>query len=193
MATRRLAALLALLALAGCDGGEEEERDPVEGSGYSFTVPDGWEHDREAASELEIGGFSPDSIVTGERVDGFLTNVNVVREEGLPEGLTAAEYGEAGIATVRDPDAARLPPELAEVIEQANPTAFKGPRSTELGGEDAVSWEYTSTQDGTRLRQRQVGAVRDGAGFTVTLSAAPAAFGDGVEALEEVVESWRWE
>jgi hypothetical protein len=188
-----LAAVLALAALAasGC-GGEDE--DPVEGTGYTYSVPDGWEDasDSQAAEEApEVIGVRFDSLVNGEAEDGFAVNVNVLRER-VPGGITASEYAELNIATLRDPSAAGYPPELAERIEELDVRGLSRPRELELGGTGAMTWDYSTTQGGRDMRQRQMVVVRDGAGFTITLTALPSQFEDGAEALGEVVESWSW-
>ena len=188
-----LAALLALAALAatGC-GGEDE--DPVEGTGYTYSVPDGWEDasDSQAAEEApEVIGVRFDSLVNGEAEDGFAVNVNVLRER-VPDGITASEYAELNIATLRDPSAAGYPPELAERIEELDVRGLSRPRELELDGAGAMTWDYGTTQGGRDMRQRQMVAVRDGAGYTITLTALPSQFEDGAEALDEVVESWSW-
>jgi hypothetical protein len=188
MATRRFAIPLVVLALAGC-GGEEQEQ--VEGTGYVYAVPDGWEE--EDGDDLEAGPFSPDSLVVGESEGGFATNVNVIREPGVPRKVTAAQYAEVNLAGLRDPAGAGFPPEVAERIESVNPRGITEPRDAELDGEEAVEWEYRSTQGGRDLRIRQVAAVMGGAGYTVTLTVPPDGFEDGSEALDEVVGSWSWE
>jgi hypothetical protein len=192
---RRLPALLgaAALAVAGCGGGDEE---PVEGTGYTFSVPDGWEDVSDRAEDepsLELSGFRPDSVVVGEAEDDFATNVNVIREPGLPEGVTAAQYADVSIAGLRDPAAAGLPPEIVEAVESMRPTDISEPRDRELDGEEAVEWGYRSAQGGRNVRVRQVAAVMDGAAYTVTLTALPDGFEEGGEALDEVIESWSWE
>jgi hypothetical protein len=195
MDTRRLLALLALaaLALAGCSGDDDDE-DPVEGTGYTYSVPDGWEDaSGRAEDELEVGGFRPDTLVVGDREDDFATNVNVIREDGVPERVTAARYGAVSLAGLRDPAGAGLPPELAEAIENLNPTRISEPRDAELDGEEAVAWDYRSTQNGRNVRVRQLATVMGGAGYTVTLTVLPDRFEEGTAALEEIVESWRWE
>jgi hypothetical protein len=190
---RRLAVLLtvAALATAGC-GGEDE--DPVEGTGYTYSVPDGWEDasDSEAADEApKVIGVRFDSVVNGEAEDGFAVNVNVLRER-VPGGITASEYAELNIATLRNPSAAGYPPELAERIEELDVSGLSRPRELELDGAGAMAWDYGTTQGGRDLRQRQMAVVRDGAGYTITLTALPSQFEDGTEALDEVVESWSW-
>ena len=189
----QLAAVLALAALAasGC-GGEDE--DPVEGTGYTYSVPDGWEDasDSQAAEEApEVIGVRFDSLVNGEAEDGFAVNVNVLRER-VPGGITASEYAQLNIATLRDPSAAGYPPELAERIEELDVRGLSRPRELELGGAGAMTWDYGTTQGGRDMRQRQMVVVRDGAGYTITLTALPSQFEEGTEALDEVVESWNW-
>jgi hypothetical protein len=188
MATRRLGVLLVVLALAGCGG---EDREQVEGTGYVYAVPDGWEE--QDSDDLDVGAFRPDSLVVGDTEDGFAANVNVLREPRVPRGVTAARYAQVSLAGLRDPAAAGYPPEVAEMIESVNPRGITEPRDAELDGEQAVEWEYMSTQDGRDLRVRQVAAVTGGAGYIVTLTVLPDGFEEGSEALDEVVGSWSWE
>jgi PsbP len=195
MATRSALALLLLLALAafGC-GGEDE--DPVEGTGYTYSVPDGWEDVSDRAEEElggQLGGLTPDSVVVGENQDDFATNVNVIREGGVPTQVTAEQYAEVSLAALRDPAAAGFPPPIAEAIERLRPTQITELREAELDGEQAFEWDYRSSQEGRRLRVRQVATVMGGAGYTVTLTALPDGFEEGNDALDEVVESWSWE
>jgi hypothetical protein len=193
MAIRSLLALLAVaaLALAGCTSDDEE---PVEGTGYTYSVPDGWEDaSGPAEEEIEIGGLRPDTLVLGEREDGFTTNVNVIREDGLPARVTAAQYADASLAGLRDPVGAGVPPEIAQGIEEGNLRQFSEARDAELSGEQAFTWDYRGTQDGREVRVRQVVAVMDGAGYTLTLTVRPDHFDDGSEALDAVIDSWSWE
>jgi hypothetical protein len=189
----RVLAAVAVAALAGC-GDDSEER--VQGTGYSYSVPDGWKDvSAEAMNEpsVEIAGIRPDSAVVGERDAGFATNVNVIREGNLPAGTTAREYAEASIAGVRDPRAAGYPPELVETFERMRPRQISEARDAELGGENAASWSYVSTQGGRVLRVWQIAAVMHGSGYTVTLTALPQQAEAGKAALDEVVESWEWD
>jgi hypothetical protein len=195
MAIRRLLALLALaaVALAGCSGGDEDE-EQVQGTGYTYSLPDGWEDVSDPAEEeIEVGGFRPDTLVVGEREDDFATNVNVIREAGLPDGVTAAQYADASLAGLRDPVGAGMPPEVAQAIEEGNLRQISEPRDAELDGEEAFAWDYRGTQDGRDVRVQQVAAVMGRAGYTLTLTVLPAQFGEGSEALDQVVESWSWE
>jgi hypothetical protein len=188
-----LAAIALALAVAGC-GDDEEER--VEGTGYSYSVPSGWDDVSDEAEDeprLEFAGVRPDSLVVGEREDGFTTNVNVIRETGLPAAMTAQDYARINIAGLRDPVAAGFPQELVDVVEELRPTEISETRASELGGEDAVAWGYLGRQDEHIVRIRQVSAVLDRSGYTVTLTATRERFQDELGALDEVVDSWRWD
>jgi hypothetical protein len=189
------AACLALLmtAASGC-GDEEEER--VEGDGYSYAVPDGWRDVSDEAEDepgLEVAGIGPDTLVIGEREDGFASNVNVILEAGLPAEMTVPEYVDITINGLRDPAAAGFPPELVETIESIRPTEITEPRDAALGDEEALAWDYNSTQGGRQLRIRQVATVVDETGYTVTLTVLPQHREDGLDALEQVTDSWRFE
>jgi hypothetical protein len=194
MAIRSLVALLALTAVAFAGCSSDEDGEAVEGTGYTYSLPDGWEDvsDR-AEAELEVGGFRPDTLVVGEREDDFAANVNVIREDGLPSGVTAAQYADVSLAGLRDPAGAGLPPEVAQAIDDVNPRQISEPRDAELDGEEAVAWDYRGTQDGRDVRVQQVAAVMAGAGYTLTLTVLPDRFDEGNAALDQVVESWSWE
>jgi hypothetical protein len=184
----------ACLVLAGACGDDEEER--VAGEGYSYAVPDGWQDVSDEAEDepgLEIAGIGPDTLVIAEREDGFSTNVNVILEAGLPGGITPARYADITISGLRDPAAAGFPPELVETIERLRPREISEPEDAALGDEQAFAWEYTSTQNGRDLRIRQVATVVDDTGYTVTLTVLPEHRDDGLDALEQVTDSWRFE
>jgi hypothetical protein len=196
MGTRRLAALLALAALAAA-GCSDEDGDPVEGNGYSYSVPNGWNEFSEEAQEdpgADFHGSRPDTAVIGEQRQDFTSNVNVVvQEDSLPGNLTTQAFADANIAGLRTPAQAGLPREVEESIERLDVRGISKPEEIELGGEKAVAWEYRTTNFGSDLRVRQVAAMMDGAGYTVTLTTVPGRFEEGLAALDEVVESWRWE
>jgi hypothetical protein len=188
-----LAAIAVALAVAGC-GDDEEER--VEGTGYSYAVPSGWDDVSDEAEDepsLEFAGVRPDSLVVGEREDGFTTNVNVIREPGLPAAMTARQYARISIAGLRDPVAVGFPQELVDVVEELQPTEISETRPAELGGKEAVAWGYLGRQGERTVRIRQVATVLDRSGYTVTLTATRERFQDELGALDEVADSWRWD
>jgi hypothetical protein len=193
---RTLGGLLAAACLALASGCGDEEEDRVEGAGYSYAVPDGWRDVSDEAEDepgLEVAGIGPDTLVVGEREDGLAPNVNVIVEPGVPSGTTTPEYVDITIRGLRDPAAAGFPPALVETIESIRPTGITEPRDAALGDEEALAWDYTSTQGGRQLRIRQVATVVDDAGYTVTLTTLPQRREDGLDALEQVTDSWRFE
>jgi hypothetical protein len=196
MAIRSLILALAAAALlsAGCSDDEEEER--VDGNGYTYAVPDGWEDASDDAGDidLDLRRVLVDSAVIGDRKDDFTTNVNVVRERGVPAGVTARQYAQVSIANIRNPAEAGFPPEIVEQLEAVDPESLEALPGTELGGSEAAVWEYSEGSRGDPETQvRQVAAVRNGTAYIVTLTAVPDAFEDGAAALDDVVESWEWE
>jgi hypothetical protein len=191
----RLVALLAVAALVagGCSGDDGDDAGEIDGTGYAYAVPDGWGEATEDALDLQLEGVRIDSAVTGEREDDFTTNVNVTREGGVPDGVSSAEYADVSLESLRDPAAAGLPPEIVAQVESLDVEGVRRLPGTELGGRDAVVWEYRAVSQGKATRVRQLTAVMDGAGYTVTLTAVPDAFEEGAGALDEVVESWEWD
>jgi hypothetical protein len=191
-----LALMLALTVAAGGCGGDDGSTGPVEGSGYSYAVPEDW-NDRtdesEDIPELELAGFRPDTLVTGERRDGFATNVNVIREPGLPDGLTAEDYAEGSLAALRDPASSGFPPEVTEAIEEMKVRDLSAVGVTELAGERGATLQYASTRAGRALRVRQLVAVRSNAAYTLTYTAPQESFEEELPAFEAIIESWRWE
>jgi hypothetical protein len=189
-----LVILLVLLALGGSGCGGEESA-TVSGDGYSYDVPEGWADRTEESldiPEVELAGFRPDTVVVGERHDGFSSNVNVVREPGIPEDFTAARYAQVAIGTLRDPASSGFPPEVVERIESMEIRDLTELGKPPLGGERGAAWEYASTREGRPLRARQLAAVRGNSAYTLTYTASPEGFEEGLPGFEKVIESWRW-
>jgi hypothetical protein len=190
-AAHLLAGLAFALAFAGCG----EDDDPVEGAGYTYSVPDGWRDvSDDVDDENDIAGMRPDSLVASEAEGGFAADVNVIREGGLPPGVSTAQYAEVSLAGLQNPAGAGLPPELVDIVGKLDPHDFSEPRDSELDGEDAVIWEFSGkSRDGGDTRVRQVTAVHDGSAYTLTLTVRPDRFDEETDALDEVVDSWEWE
>ena len=143
--------------------------------------------------ELELAGFRPDTLATAERFDGFYTNVNVIREAGLPDGFTAERYAGISIAALRDPASSGFPQEVIDAIERQHVRALSDLGSTELAGEQAAALEYASMRNGRALRVRQLVALRSNVAYSLTYTAAKGRFEEDLPGFEEIVESWRWE
>ena len=182
----RIAALAVALAvalpLAAC-GDEEDGGRVAEGTGYELTVPDGWEDRSEEGEDVEVEGFSPDVLLTGERDEGFTSNVNVVITSGTGGGIDAQVRAEREAL-----ESGRLPGS-----EEPNPAQDLTPvERTTLDGRTARAHEFGLTRGDDTVRLRQVFARYDGSGYTVTLTTAPDRFDEDREAFESMIESWRW-
>ena len=175
-----------LLALAGCG---EDEAEEISGTGYSYEVPGGWE-DVSDDAEFEAAGFNSDSVVRGESSEGFASNINVVRETSLASDIDIDEYTEAGLRLLKEPEL--LTGEAREIFEGIDAKDFSDTTKVELDGADARSTDYSSEQGGRSLRLRVVSAIDDDTAYNITFTALRSHFEDDVEALDEIVDSWRW-
>lgn len=160
-----------LSPLAGCNA--TQERSGARGTvGYTVTPPAGWK-DVTRAVERETGAAF-DVAYAGPTQDGSRTTLNVARSD-------------AG----RDPSLPRLVAEgRREVAELAGrKLRFSRPSPVRVGGEPALRYDFAS--GGKRVRQ--VGVVRDGGFYVVTLTATEATFPRALGRLDGVLRTWRWE
>jgi hypothetical protein len=177
-----LAALLAVSLVAGCggDGGKV-----VGGSGYEVTVPDGWEDRSDEGEDIEVGSFSPDVTLVGDREDGFTTNVNVIRTESGPLDIDEQVEAERDLL-----ETGEIPGSDQEIPPAQDLSPIE---SITLDGEEARTYEFRLEQNERELRLRQVIAMHDGQNYAVTLTADPDDFDDGIDGLESILDSWSWD
>ena len=185
---RRSATLLAALALlAGCGDDEGDAGKAFEGKGYEVTVPEGWDDQSSKREQLSVGDFTPDLVLTGEREDGFTTNVNVVLTEGVTRSLDAQTRAERQLLERGGPvgDDVELQP-----AENLTPT-----EELTLGDKQARAYEFELDlpQGDRSARLRQLIAIHEGTGYAITLTANPDRFEQDRDDFEAILESWRWE
>jgi hypothetical protein len=182
------------LAVAGCGGDDEDAASgaDIDGDGYGYSLPRGWtdRSDDEDVEGFEVGGFGPDTLVAARPRDGFATNVNVVREGDLPDDVSTEDYARESRSALQNPK--DLPADARAAVERLDPRGFGPLEELELDGEPAYATDYTGTQSGRVLRFRNIVALRDGVGYGITLTALRERFDEGLDGLDEVVESWRW-
>lgn len=143
----------------------------IEGSAYTYNVPDGW-----GTPDQEIPGYTPDSWAADLTATGaFSDNVNVI----------ASPAGEIVPDQIETAGTAELEAVGATDIEVGERVTFAGSESAHLSA--------TMTQQGITYVIDQFYATNDGQSFVVTFSAAedtPEA--DRVEVYEAVLASWQW-
>ena len=166
--------ILALLipACGGGDGGEGGPR--AEGSAYTVSLPEGWRDssDDEAADEVPV---KFDRLFTGDRVEDFTVNVNVIREPKPDADIE--EIVAAG---------------QKQIEGDFGATDLSPPDKRELGEDSAFSYTYTLEQGGMTLRGEQVAAVHEERLYTVTLTTPAEAFEEQQPEFQEILDSWEW-
>lgn len=204
-----LALLAALVALPGCGGGDDEATPedragtatqpapspggdrgearglPVEGTGYTLRAPAGWDDHSDDAEHFQAAGLEPDVVLAGAPREGFAANINVLRQEGLPDGVDVERFADVSHEALRKAS--------DELTRSLQPSDISEVRELELDGEEARAFDYSGESRGVGLRFRQVFAVRDGAGYIVTYTDRREAFDEGAEVLDAVLATWDWE
>lgn len=163
---------LALVLLAGCGG--DGAGDTAGGSEYEIALPSGWEDQSEQAEESEVP-IRFDLVVGKERVQGFATNVNVLREPA-PEGTGLEEIG----------------PQFERQIEAFGARELSEPRDLMLDGDPAIARDYELSLQGRRLLGRQVFTIHDDRIYTVTFTSRQDSTRE-LEEFEQILDSWQWD
>jgi hypothetical protein len=148
--------------LAGCGGGP---------SGWSATVPDGWKN-----ATLRINAQSNtdlQAIYQGPKDGGVRASISVASVRAAA-GDTLASITEAGRRNL--------------VKAYGRATTTSEPVDTRLAGEPAMRFDYEA--EGGQVRQ--LGVLHRGHFYLVSLTAAPSAWGQRLQAFDELLRSWRW-
>jgi hypothetical protein len=159
------------------DGVPQQREGAVEGTGYSFVPPDGWQ---DATEQFEGSAIRVDvAYAEPEPQDGFANNVNVIRE--TPPGLDADLFDDYVQQFRR------------QARSVATDAGLSPTEEIELDGEPARTWNHESRQDGpTRIRQQQVVVIHGDALYTLTWSARRDIFEESRAELQRLLDSWRW-
>lgn len=177
--------LMAALLAGGCGGDDDEPQNgvqqqpegEVEGTGFSFVPPDGWQ---DISKQFEGSAIRVDAAYAEpEPQGGFANNVNVIRE--TPAGLDADRF-EAYVEEFR-----------RQAGSLATDAGLSASEEIELDGEPARTWSYEARQRAdTRIRQQQVVAIQGDALYTITWSARSDTFEESRAELQRLLDSWRW-
>jgi hypothetical protein len=166
------AAVFIVHALVGCGGGTSG--DGVSGTGYSVGLPEGWQEQTEEAGS---GAINFDLFLAGEREGGFVTTVNVIRED--PPGVPG--------------DVDELVETYERQLEAFGETSPQPLPSREIDGEPARGNTVEVQAPEVRYTVVQYFTIHDDAVYTVTLGAHKTALSDARPLFDELLESWRWD
>ncbi|MET0767573.1 MAG: hypothetical protein ABWY50_08015 [Aeromicrobium sp.] len=198
--TRRVAALaiVSTLTLAGCGGSDSEGEeapakdstsaapsdapadeaetpsgDTIEGTGYSYAVPEGWSTpEQDIPGTEQTDSFAADLTDT----DGFSDNVNVIRLDPAP--LDDLDQLEDGLT--------------AELEGAGSKDVTVGDR-VEIDGDEAVAISSSQTQAGAEYLTDQFNAIHDGVSYVVTFSFSDTVSeADRQDLAASVLASWKW-
>lgn len=149
---------------------ESDSGPVIEGSGYAYTVPDGWKERTRWAHD--VAGETADSAVAVSRPDhGFDTNVLV----------TASDAG--GVSSVEEARDDWLPVDGA--VEPLRPTS--------IDGVDAIGIRRETVSDGGRpIVQLGYLTLRNGQLYSIVLSVPVQSERGSQVAFDAVLESWSW-
>jgi hypothetical protein len=152
---------------------EAPDGDTIQGTGYSFAVPEGW-----AKPEQDIPGTEQTDTFAAdlEDTDGFSDNVNVIRLDPAPiDDLDQLEDG------------------LKAELEGAGSKDVKVRDRTEIDGDETVSISSVQSQNGNNYLTDQFNAIHDGVSYVITFSFSETVSEDDRSALAaSVLSSWKW-
>jgi hypothetical protein len=181
--------LAGLLALCGC-GGSSNSASTTSSSAASTATRSGSVGSRDGSFTTVIpSGFADASAALAGGpvnilyaavrpvVNGFRTNINVVRESshGITDVDTAARRELAGLR--RAAPAAR---------------SFSSLRALTLGGAPARGIDYVNRPQGRLLHQSQAFVIHGNWIYIVTYTALPSDYGKSLGAWRTVLANWRW-
>jgi hypothetical protein len=156
------------------NGGSSNETsgETIEGQGYSYPIPDGWE----ASGSDVTTGVIDTAIQVVEPVDGFRTNMLVE---------VHAAQGETDVEAIRSTWESNIANAVGGTPEQIDSLA--------IDGVDAVGIRIETTQRGTQVVQHAYLVINDDTIYSIALSAGLSSEDDAVGTFQEVLDGWTWQ
>lgn len=152
-----LLALLAGVLLTACAGAAIEIGEPTlftsADFGFSLEHPSNW---LPAVDPANLVGSEPDRVHAVAFASQTANAIFVVYVQDLEDAPTLAEYAAQQVDNIRS---------------TAGETIFSDPVPAQLGGQDAMLTQATAEQNGQRLTQRTLLAIRGGRGYALSLVA----------------------
>jgi len=152
------------------DDTEVPDGDTIEGTGYTFAVPEGWRSGKAPSAAIDV------AVGDAEDDDGFADNINVIRLDPAP---------------LQDPDP--LEDALVKELEGVGSQNITVRDRLEVDGAPAVHIASALTQQGTTYQAEQYNPIKDGVSYVITFSFSDTVSEDDRDDLaESVLASWKW-
>lgn len=146
-------------------GGPASKAATIDGKGYRFTAPAGFQK-----SSADAGAAGAATMLTHGA-----QNISVV---------VAPSAGSLTTDMIADG--------LRQTMSAQQAKGLKELKLSALDGEQAAAFEYSVEQAGVAMRGQVAAVVHDGTMYTVTLTGTEDQFADGAKALQSVIDSWEW-
>lgn len=189
MRTVAALALSSSLLLAGCGGSDsdDDKSSRPDGSGgtstaqaatgekqtteaFSFSAPEGWEHNDEVASAALAFAYDPQDD------DGFADNINVIEDKTLAKA-DADDIERGATASLKSVN--------AEDIKVGDPIT--------IAGADAVTITSVFNMNGNKYAVVQYAVPHGDTGYVITFSYSPdRPRAEQFQIAESVAASWQW-
>lgn len=155
---------------------EPASGESIAGTGYSFSVPEGWAiPDQELPGMDQVDVFVAD--LTDASADGFADNVNVVLSPA-PQAISADDIEKYGVA---------------ELEEQGGATDVAVQERTSIAGAESAHITAAVTQQGVTYNVDQFYPSNDDQTYVVTFSFSPEVTdADRAAVYDAVLASWAW-
>lgn len=155
---------------------EPASGETITGSGYTFSVPEGW-----AVPDQELPGMNKVDVfvadLTDASADGFADNVNVVLSPS-PRAVTADEVETLGVT---------------ELEEQAGATDVTVRERTTIAGSESSHLSASVDQQGVTYNVDQFYPANDDQTYVITFSFSPdVTDADRAAVYDAVLASWAW-
>ena len=162
----------AALLLGGGDDSASGGTQTIDGDGYFFTIPEGWDDATSAAG----GAQGVDSVVRSDEDDnGFRTNVLV--EVQSAQGVTDLE---------------KIRPAWESNIGNAVGAAPQPIDGITIDGEAAAGVRVQTTQQGTDVVQVAYLTINNDKVYSIALSSHADAADEAAGQFEQLLDSWSW-
>ena len=162
----------AVLLLGGGDDSASGGTQTINGDGYSYAIPEGWDDATSAAG----GAQGVDSVVRSEEDDnGFRTNVLV--EVQPAQGTTDLE---------------EIRPAWEQNIGDAVGATPEPIDGTTIDGEEAAGVRVETNQQGTDVVQIAYLTIKDDKVYSIALSSHAEVEDEASGQFEQLLDSWSW-